>query len=75
MNERDYVLAKQAGFVEYELEDYTESGNDIRFSQFADLIRADEREACAKLCDAEGEYANPYAAKHAAAAIRARGNI
>jgi hypothetical protein len=37
-------------------------------------IRADEREACAKVCDAEGEYANPYAAKHAAAAIRARGN-
>ena len=49
MNERDYVLAKQAGFVEYELEDYTESGNDIRFSRFAELIRADEREAIAQM--------------------------
>jgi hypothetical protein len=54
MNERDYVLAKQAGFVEYELEDYTESGNDIRFSQFADLIRADERDEILKLADSLG---------------------
>ena len=79
MNERDYVLAKQAGFVEYELEDYTESGNDIRFSQFADLIRSDEREACAKVCDAHKEKENlfaeeRYAAHWLAEAIRAKGN-
>jgi len=54
MNERDYVLAKQAGFVEYELEDYTESGNDIRFSRFAELIRSDEREEILKLADSLG---------------------
>jgi hypothetical protein len=54
MNERDYVLAKQAGFMEYELEDYTESGNDIRFSRFAELIRADEREEILKLADSLG---------------------
>ena len=45
MNERDKELAVQAGFVAYELEDHTESGYDIRYSRFADLIRADEREA------------------------------
>jgi len=79
MNEQDYVLAKQAGFVEYELEDYTESGNDIRFSSFADLIRADEREACAKVCDEHNARQNlfseeRYAAHWLAIAIRARGN-
>ena len=31
-----------------------------------------EREACAKVCDAEGEYSNPYAVGLAAKAIRAR---
>jgi hypothetical protein len=40
-------IAREAGFVEYELEDYTQSGYDIRYERFADLVRADEREACA----------------------------
>jgi hypothetical protein len=82
MNERDYVLAKQAGFVEYGLEDYTESGNDIRFSRFAELIRADEREACAKVCDSleeqcekllvpDEKWPTPSDCAHI---IRARGN-
>ena len=69
MNERDYVLAKQAGFVEYELDDYTESGNDIRFSRFADLIRADEREAVEDLLK-EYDMINSAFAKD----FRARGN-
>lgn len=73
MNERDYVLAKQAGFVEYELEDYTESGNDIRFSSFADLIRADEREICADMCDQASKFPS-LTPRNCANAIRARGN-
>ena len=69
-------MAREAGFVEYELEDYTQSGYDIRYERFAALIRADEREACANLCDAlavHPEYASEVT-KLAAMAIRARGN-
>ena len=47
MSQQDVQIAFQAGFVTYELEDYTEGGYDIRYERFADLIRADEREACA----------------------------
>jgi len=36
-------MAREAGFVEYELEDYTQSGYDIRYERFAALVRADER--------------------------------
>lgn len=46
--------------------------------RFAELVRADEREACAKLCDAEKETANQetwyQCAKELAEQIRARGN-
>ena len=68
--ERLIELAKQAGW-EY-------ADDDRGFEplwDFADLVRADEREACAKVCDElsdkhtfEGCYAN-----ECAAAIRARG--
>jgi len=37
---------------------------------FATLVAAAEREACAKLCEAQGEYGD----EQYAAAIRARGN-
>lgn len=40
--------------------------------KFADLIRADEREACAKVCE-EMAFVNPWPI-HYAHAIRARGN-
>jgi len=59
-------MAREAGFVEYELEDYTQSGYDIRYERFAALVRADEREVSAKQLDALG-------CDHCAAAIRARG--
>ena len=46
--------------------------------RFAELVRADEREACAKLCDVEEETANQetwyQCAKELAKQIRARGN-
>ena len=45
---------------------------------FAELVRADEREACAKLCDVEEETANQetwyQCAKELAKQIRARRN-
>ena len=49
---------------------------DAMLERFAALVRADEREACAKLCDAlavHPEYASEVT-KLAAMAIRVRGN-
>jgi len=77
MNARDKELAVQAGFVAYELEDHTESGYDIRYERFADLIRADEREACAAACTAIALKSSNVilgVAVECAEAIRARGN-
>ncbi len=47
--------------------------------RFAELVRADEREACAKVCDAraseyDGFSAEQNASEKLAAAIRARSN-
>jgi hypothetical protein len=63
MNERDKELAKQA-WTENDWEGHVDLG------KFADLIRADEREACAKLCENSVEYAGDELARQ----IRARGN-
>jgi 1,2-phenylacetyl-CoA epoxidase PaaB subunit len=75
MNRDDIIrMAREAGFVEYELEDYTPSGHDIRYERFAALVAAAEREACAKVCDefaARDKLSNYYVV--AANAIRARG--
>ena len=57
MNERIRELAEQAGLQPY---------YDKEFIRFAELVRQDEREACARLCDV---YQDDYAA-----AIRARGD-
>jgi hypothetical protein len=75
MNERYKELAEQAGIgylYEYEMK-WAWLGE---LEHFAELVRQDEREACAKLCDAvdaahEGDY---VLAKWCAEAIRARGN-
>ena len=65
MNERDIALRDKATL---------ESGDAINLAVFADLIRADEREACAKVCEA-GVNADQYPTlTMLAAAIRARGN-
>ena len=62
-------LAKQAGFVEYELDDGTTEAFDKRYAKFAALVeaaaRADEREECARIA----ELAEPY---QTADLIRAR---
>jgi hypothetical protein len=60
-------LAKQAGFVEYELDDGTTEAFDKRYAKFAALVAAHEREECAKIT----EIAEPY---QAADLIRARSN-
>ena len=43
-----------------------------QLERFAELVRADEREACAKVCDAWDEWAGTQGIL--AKAIRARGN-
>ena len=45
--------------------------------RFAELVRADEREACAKVCEEVGEESDSFTRdilRSTAAAIRARGN-
>ena len=44
--------------------------------RFADLVRADEREDCAKVCETKGaiKYAGLTIGEQCAAAIRAKGN-
>jgi hypothetical protein len=70
---RDTIdMAREAGFVEYELEDYSPSGHDIRYERFEALVRADEREACADVV--ESTPWSDWFRTDCAAAIRNRGN-
>ena len=66
-------MAKQAGFLDYELDDGTTHAFDKRYEAFAVLVASAEREACAKVCDgySDGRHANM--ADLCAEAIRARG--
>ena len=59
-------MAKQAGFVDYELDDGTTDAFDKRYEAFAKLVAEHEREECAKRLDAVG-------AAHCAENIRAKG--
>ena len=45
---------------------------DVFLETFAEMVAAEEREACAKVCDAN-VYISDGMAEHCAAAIRARG--
>ena len=60
-------LAKQAGFVDYELDDGTTDAFDKRYETFARLVAEHEREMCAK--EAERTFYSVQAAEN----IRARG--
>ena len=70
-------MAREAGFTEGELAFMGDN-----FIRFAELVRADEREACAKVCDRVVMGKDPndihsdsqWAALSLAAAIRARSN-
>ena len=44
-------MARQAGFVEYELDDGTTSAFDKRYEALAKLVAEKEREACANICE------------------------
>ena len=77
MNERIKEFAEQAG-IEYSSQwtYWTAYGQDLE--RFAELVRQDEREACAKLCDEKALYFQydfipPYdVANSCAEEIRAR---
>ena len=60
-------MAEESGFAYI----YPEPGLLTRLERFAALVAEKEREECAKVCEREGQ--SPYATKHAAANIRARG--
>ena len=70
--EKIIEMARQAGFVDYELDDGTTDAFDVRYEAFAVLVASAEREACAKVCDgySDGRHANM--ADLCAEAIRAR---
>ena len=76
MDKRIKELAEQAGLEELGDGDWCSLNHpDVRaehFERFAELIRQDEREACAKLCE-ERERSNLYGVKECAKSIRARG--
>ena len=52
MNREDIIrMAREAGFVDYELDDGTTESFDKRYEHFAALVASAEREACAKTCE------------------------
>ena len=61
-------MARQAG-----IRDCTCDGTRGCLEAFAALVRADEREACAKVCDEVGQHPS-LTPRHCAEAIRERGN-
>lgn len=71
MNERLKELAVQAG-MEWDTHTWCWLANPPHLERFAELVRADEREACAKLCEIYSMAGN--LAGLCATAIRARGN-
>ena len=76
MNKRLKELAEQSGFQKY----FLGSGYIVRdqeLERFADLVRQDEREACAVLCTEMGNKQTNeflYDPWDCASSIRARGN-
>jgi hypothetical protein len=88
MNERIKELAEQAGFECWKDEPYRPEGQiidwasnyDEELEKFAELVRADEREACARVCEEiaeefpfEPHEPDPVLPAYCAEAIRARG--
>jgi len=78
MNKRDQELLEQAGVGDNWNKADWYSMSPKMIEKFADLIRADEREACAKVCEqTDEEFEGPdqwdWHSKDYAKAIRARG--
>lgn len=54
MNREEIIrMARDAGFVDYELDDGTDDAFDIRYVRFAILVATAENKACAKVCEDE----------------------
>jgi hypothetical protein len=56
MNERDRELAREAGIKMFHEDTLALGYLDNAHRKFAELVRADEREACAKLVDPSGAH-------------------
>ena len=68
MNEQDKELAIKCRLITSSIQGiYVDT-----LQEFADLIRADEREACALVCDDFAKYSDWPTADNCASAIRAR---
>jgi hypothetical protein len=78
MNEKLKELAVQAG-MEWETQSWCWLANPPHLERFAELVRQDEREACAALCEEASLYfeddraSASYAADYCAKEIRNRG--
>ena len=65
MNERIKELAEQAGILPSFQNPDVWICHDFELERFAELIRADEREACAKLCDEKAKRDFNWASENA----------
>ena len=70
MNERIKELAQKA---KLSTANSIWLANDSELERFAELVRQDEREACAKLCD-DIDTPDGWSTANLSASIRARGN-
>jgi len=77
MRERTKALAEQAGFVVWDGAVDWSCNYDDELEKFAELVRADEREACAKVCEENslmfGDSALIGVCRTNASRIRSRG--
>jgi len=78
MKEDIIRMAREAGWPSVALDNLPGTEDMHRLERFADLVRAAEREACAKVCEDDKTQAmewtgNSRPGGHFAAAIRARG--
>ena len=55
-------MARQAGFLDYELDDGTTNAFDKRYKAFAKLVAEHERKACANICEEEQGYKTAFCA-------------
>jgi len=75
-------MAREAGFFpdwNWDRTNWHAAGFSGSFERLVELVRADEREACAKVCETQSarwhtDQRDVYVAQECAAAIRARGN-
>jgi len=67
---KEYMAAKMTHIKVYNECMNLADGLDV--AKFAELVRADEREACAKVCEPQEQHDDPLTAWKIAKAIRAR---